>query len=385
VDPTYGRIGDRPSAPAPRFQSFWLALLGLVIALLWLLQDAVLPFMVAFALSYLLDPPVRWMEKFRVRRWIAVSLMVGAVVLVALVALFTVIPQLAGQLASLLERLPAYAARLQQIIGENVSRWVQKFGGWEQLGLKPPGDEFSSAAGDVIGPAVSWGVGFMRSVASGGGTIISVLSLFVVSPIVAFYLLLDWDRMLNAVDGWLPRAHREEIRGVARDVNRAVAASLRGQALVSLFLALWYGIGLQLAGLNFGLLIGLSAGVLSVIPYVGSFVGLGVACLVAIVQFWPEWQAIGLVLLVFVSGQLLEGYVLTPKLIGEAIGLHPVWMMFSLFAFGALFGFVGLLLAVPMSAIAAVLARHALQTYLASPYYHDEGSASVPPGSSHDL
>lgn len=352
-----------------RVQTFWLALLGLTIFLLWLLRDMLLPFIAAFVLAYLLYSPVRRLERLGVRRWIAVTLALGSVIAAGLVILFALVPVLASELASLLEGLPTYASRLQQLIGETTSKWVAKLGGWERLGLRPPGGDPSRSAGDLIGQAAAWSAGFLRSFISGSTAVIGVLSLFVVTPIVAFYLLLDWDRMIAAVDGWLPRGHQEEMRAVARDVNTAIATSLRGQALVCLFLSVWYGVGLALTGLNFGLLIGVGAGLLTIIPYVGSFIGLGFAALIAIVQFWPTWTPILFVLLVFASGQLLESYVLTPKLVGEAIGIHPVWMMFALFAFGALFGFVGLLLAAPLSATAAVLARHGLQSYLASPLY----------------
>lgn len=361
-------IGRRSMA-IRRSQSFWLALAGLAIVLLWLLRDAIVPFVAAFALAYLLDPPVRWLQKLRMRRWLAALLALGATIAIGLLILLIALPPLAGEFASLLEGLPEYASRLQKLIDQTISHWADRFGGWERLGLKPPGGDPTKSPSDLIGQAVAWGVAFLRSLVSSSQAVIGLLSLLVVTPIVTFYLLVDWDRMIATVDSWLPRANRDQLRGIAREANAAVAASLRGQALVSLFLAVWYGAGLLLVGLNFGFLIGLSAGLLSVIPYVGSFVGLTVAALIAIVQFWPEWQPITLVLLVFATGQLLEGYVLAPKLIGEAIGLHPVWMMFSLFAFGALFGFAGLLLAVPLSATAAVLARHGLKAYLASPYY----------------
>lgn len=336
-----------------------------------------LPFVAAFALAYLLYGPVKRLERLGVRRWFAVAVALGSVIAVGLVILFTLVPILASELTSLLEGLPAYAAKLQQLLGETVSKWVARFGGWERLGLKPPGGDPSRSAGDLIGQAVAWSVAFLRSFISGGQAVVGVLSLFVVTPIVAFYLLLDWDRMIAAVDGWLPRDRQQEMRAVAREANHAIATSLRGQALVCLFLSVWYGLGLALAGLNFGLLIGVAAGLLAIIPYVGSFIGLGLAILIATVQFWPSWQPILVVLCVFASGQLLEGYVLTPKLIGEAIGIHPVWMMFALFAFGALFGFVGLLLAAPLSATVAVLVRHGLKSYLASPLYRgaDAGDA----------
>jgi predicted PurR-regulated permease PerM len=199
---------------------------------------------------------------------------------------------------------------------------------------------------------------------------VGVFSLLVVTPVVAFYLLLDWDRMIATLDDLSPRSQRETVRAIARDMNRAVAGFLRGQSLVCLFLGLWYGIGLSLVGLNFGFLIGIGAGLLSFVPYVGSLTALVLSAGIAIVQGWPSWWLFGLSMLVIGIGQFLEGYVLTPRLVGASVGLHPVWLMFALFAFGSLFGFTGLILAVPVAAIIGVLCRFAVSRYVDSPLYH---------------
>jgi predicted PurR-regulated permease PerM len=186
---------------------------------------------------------------------------------------------------------------------------------------------------------------------------------------VAFYLLNDWPRLVAAVDRWIPVPQRDTVHGLARDINTAIAGYVRGQSLVCLLLGCYYAVGLTLAGLNFGFLIGLISGLITFIPYVGSMTGLLLALAVAIAQFWPDWTWIVVILAIFLVGQFLEGYVLTPKLVGESTGLHPVWLMFALFAFGYLFGFVGLLVAVPLAAAIGVLARFALRRYLESPLY----------------
>jgi predicted PurR-regulated permease PerM len=204
---------------------------------------------------------------------------------------------------------------------------------------------------------------------SGSQSVLNVLSLIVVTPVVAFYLLVDWDRMIAKVDSWVPPRHRPTVRGLAKEINGAISGFIRGQALVCLLLGSWYAVALWLTGLNFGFLIGMIAGFLSFIPYVGSLTGLVLSVGVALVQFWPDWLMIGAVLAIFFSGQFVEGNILSPKLVGEAVGLHPVWLMFALFAFGSMFGFVGLLLAVPLAATAGVLARFGLRQYLASPLY----------------
>jgi predicted PurR-regulated permease PerM len=201
----------------------------------------------------------------------------------------------------------------------------------------------------------------------------------VVTPVVAFYILLDWDRMVGKVDGWIPRAHVGEVRKIILDIDRAVAGFIRGQGSLCLILGVWYAVGLSLAGLNFGLLIGFFAGMISFVPYVGSLVGMALGLSVAVVQFWGGdlWTSIGLVLAVFVIGQFVEGNILQPRLVGQSVGLHPVWLMFALYAFGSLFGFVGMMVAVPAAAVAGVLVRYALSRYLQSDIFDGERQAAV--------
>jgi len=191
-------------------------------------------------------------------------------------------------------------------------------------------------------------------------------------------MLLDWDRMVAKVDRWTPRDYVASVRQIAREIDQAVAGFIRGQGSLCLILGIFYAVGLSLVGLNFGLLIGLFAGMISFIPYVGSLVGLVLAVGVAIEQFWPDYIWVGVVLAVFFTGQFIEGNILQPKLVGQSVGLHPVWLMFALFAFGALFGFVGLLVAVPAAAAIAVLVRFAISRYLASPLYTGRGEAPEP-------
>ena len=197
----------------------------------------------------------------------------------------------------------------------------------------------------------------------------SVFSLVVVTPVVAFYLIYDWHRMIRAVDKWIPPQHRVTVRELARQVDVAISGFVRGQTGVCLILGSFYAVALTLIGLNFGLLIGLISGLITFIPYVGSMTGLVVAFGVAVAQFWPNYGPILMVLAVFLVGQFIEGYVLAPKLVGESVGLHPVWIIFALLAFGYLFGFVGLLVAVPLAATIGVLARFVLRRYLQSSFY----------------
>jgi predicted PurR-regulated permease PerM len=185
--------------------------------------------------------------------------------------------------------------------------------------------------------------------------------------------------MMQTVDGWIPIPHRETVRSLARDIDLAIAGFVRGQTGVCLILGSFYALGLTLVGLNFGLLIGLVSGLITFIPYVGSMTGLVLATAVAVAQFWPSWTPILIVVGIFFAGQFIEGYVLTPKLVGRSVGLHPVWLMFSIFAFGYLLGFVGMLLAVPLAAAIGVVMRFTLRRYMASSLYTGEPEPETTP------
>jgi predicted PurR-regulated permease PerM len=212
--------------------------------------------------------------------------------------------------------------------------------------------------------------------------LLDIAALFVVTPVVAFYLLLDWDNMIEKVDDWVPRDNVDTVRHLARQIDATIAGFVRGQGSVCIILGLIYAVGLSIVGLNFGLLIGLFAGLISFIPYVGSLVGLVLALIVAVVQFWPDFVMIGAVIAVFAVGQFFEGNILQPRLVGKSVGLHPVWLMFALFAFGALFGFVGMLIAVPAAASVGVLVRFAISRYLDSDLYHGKQRPVPHPGQS---
>jgi predicted PurR-regulated permease PerM len=218
----------------------------------------------------------------------------------------------------------------------------------------------------MMSKATGWVASFVQSIWSGGMALVNLVSLLIVTPIVAFYLLADWDHLVAKVDSWLPRDHVEDIRGIARDIDKAMAGFIRGQGTVCLLLGLFYAVALSFAGLKFGLAIGFGAGLLSFIPYVGAIIGGVLAIGVGLVQFWPDYSSIFVIIGIFAAGQFIEGNFLSPKLVGSSIGLHPVWLMFALFAFGYLFGFVGLLLAVPLAAAMGVFVRFALSRYLKS-------------------
>jgi predicted PurR-regulated permease PerM len=356
---------------------FWVIALAAATLFLFVLRDILLPFVAGFALAYLLDPLADRLEKIGIGRLGATLIILILFVLIFIVALVLLIPLVAHQLAAFIERLPAYVARLQELAVQEGGSLVEQLGGPEAL------PDLQRSVGNLVGQGAAWFGGFLQSLWSGGQALLSVFALLVVTPVVAFYLLVDWDQMVETVDSWLPVRHRDTIRMIASDIDLAIAGFVRGQAAVCLLLGTFYAIGLSLIGLNFGTLIGMAAGLLSFIPYVGSLTGLLLSVGVAIVQFWPDWTWIVATLAVFVFGQFVEGNILSPKLVGASVGLHPVWLMFALLAFGTLFGFVGLLLAVPLAAAMGVIVRYALKSYMASPLYHG-GPVVKPPGPDND-
>jgi predicted PurR-regulated permease PerM len=357
--------------------AFWVGAFLLLGLLLWLFSDVLLPFAAAVVLGYLLDPVVSRLERLGMNRLGATLFIIACFALVLILISILIVPVLWRQFASFIEALPAYAVKLQGLISGEIGRLSREYGGGliDKLGLgKDAGAELVTATNDLVASAAKWAASFLNSLLTRGAALINLISLLVVTPVVTFYMLLDWDRMVATIDGLVPPRHRETVRELAFEINTAMAGFLRGQSLVCLFLGAWYGIGLSLIGLNFGLLIGIMAGVLSFIPYVGSLTALILASTVAIVQDWPRWNLLALSLTVVLVGQFLEGNILSPMLVGESVGLHPVWLIFALLAFGSLFGFTGLIAAVPVAAAAGVILRFAVARYRESALYKGEPS-----------
>jgi predicted PurR-regulated permease PerM len=352
---------------------FWALILAATILLIWLLSGILLPFAAGIALGYLLDPVADRLQRVGFSRLGAALLMLVGFALIFALVVVLLVPVLTHQLTALIGALPGYIAKLPQFASDLSSRATEGYGAQilDWLGLSggfSPAD-VQKTVGDFVGQGLQWLGAFARSLVSGGTALLGLLSLLVVMPVVAFYMLLDWDRMIATLDTLIPPRNRTDVHAIARDIDRALAGFVRGQSLVCLFLGLWYGIGLSLIHLNFGLLIGLSAGVLSFIPYVGSLTALILSAIVAIVQGWPEWKLLLLTLAIVLTGQFLEGNILSPKLVGSSVGLHPVWVIFALLAFGALFGFTGLIMAVPVAAAAGVILRYLVRRYKESELY----------------
>lgn len=340
---------------------FWLIALAVFILVLWLLAEILLPFVAGLAIAYLLTPLTDRLERLGVNRLAAALLIITVVLMAIVVLILLVAPVLGSQLSSFISNIPGYVAKLQSLLSDQSRPWVQKLVG---VGISA-----DKSIGELVTQGVGWLTAFLKSLWSGGRALVSLFSLVVVTPVVAFYLIYDWHRMIRTVDGWVPVHQRATVRQLAHEIDAAIAGFVRGQSAVCLILGSFYAVALTLSGLNFGLLIGLISGLITFIPYVGSMTGLILSLGVAVAQFWPDYTSILIVLGIFLVGQFIEGNVLAPKLVGESVGLHPVWLIFALLAFGYLFGFVGLLVAVPLAATIAVLARFALRRYLESSLY----------------
>ncbi|WP_332715265.1 AI-2E family transporter [Pelagibacterium mangrovi] len=340
----------------------WIVLLVIFGLLLWMFRGILLPFVLGITLAYLLNPFVDWLEEHKVHRGFAALIVMLIAVLLLITAFLLIVPLLIQQGFGLARNIPGYVEQLQGFIETMIPRLEQWLGA-ERLQELERGLEQMFA--DSIGMLTS----ITGTVMQQSMSIINTIGVLIVTPVVAFYLLLDWDRMVESVDNLFPPLHRAEMRGVFKDMDRALAGFVRGQGAVVGILAIYYAATLSLAGLSFGLAIGLIAGLFSFIPYVGALVGFMLSIGVALVQFWPDWIMIALILGIYLFGQFLEGNILYPKLVGSSIGVHPVWLMFSLFAFAVLFGAVGVIIAVPLAAISGVLVRWAVTKYKSSPLY----------------
>ena len=341
---------------------FWTGAMLFLAFFLYIFSSILLPFVAGLVLAYFLDPVADHLQRLGLSRLLATIVILVLFVVTFALLLIILVPVLASQMSDFIVRLPSYVSRLQELIANRDSQWLKDFIGVD-----------ASVIRSSLDSLLQQGAGFLttllQSIWSSGKTLIDVVALFVVTPVVAFYMLLDWDRMVSEIDKLVPREHVHTVRVIARDMNKAIAGFVRGQGTVCLLLGIIYAVGLTVTGLNFGLLIGLFAGLISFIPYVGSLVGLLLALGVALVQFWPDYINVLYVAIAFGIGQFIEGNILQPKLVGSSVGLHPVWLMFALFAFGSLLGFTGMLIAVPTAAAVGVLVRFVIHRYQQSPLY----------------
>ncbi|MGJ0393729.1 MAG: AI-2E family transporter [Methylocystis sp.] len=353
----------------------WAATLLVLTGVLYVLSPVLAPFVAGSALGYLLDPIADRLQRWGCSRLGAALLLLSIFVALVVTALVVLLPIFAHQLTGLLAALPGYLQTLHGLAtdwsGRFSNEYLKEF--LEKYGLADASAnlDVQKYFNDLASQGASYAGDFLKSLLWRGYALINVISLVVITPVVAFYMLLDWDNMVAVIDDLVPPRHRDDVRMLARDIDRALAGFVRGQSLVCLFLGLWYALGLSAIGLNFGFLIGVMAGFLSFIPYVGTLTALIFSIIIGIVQAWPQIN-LPLEALVIVSlGLILDGYVLSPRLVGASVGLHPVWIMFALLAFGALFGFTGLIVAVPAAAALGALMRFLARRYRASALYRD--------------
>lgn len=344
---------------------YWGLAMAVLLLALWFLGHVMLPFLVGGAIAYFMDPVADRLERAGLSRAAATgTISVMALLLTILLAL-AILPMLFNQLVDLVNEAPNIFRRLQAFVMERFPQVQDETSTLRQT-LESVGKLIQSKGGELANTLVGSAMG-----------VVSAIVFIVVVPVVAFYMLLDWDHMVAKVDEALPRDHAPTVRRLANEINEVLAAFVRGQISVCIAMGTFYSLTLMLAGLNYGLVVGAIAGAITFIPYVGALIGGALAIGLALFQFWGDWLSIGLVVAIFAAGQFLEGNVITPKLVGDSVGLHPVWLLFALSAFGSVFGFVGMLVAVPVAAAFGVLARFGLEQYKQSRLY--TGLQGLPP------
>lgn len=360
--------------PVGQQAKYWGVVTTVFLVTLWFLGDVILPFVLGGAIAYCLDPIADRLERAGCSRVASVAIITLVAAFIFILLILLVIPTLIQQTSSLINTAPVLFERLQSGLTERFPQLMDADSTIRQQ-LLAIGETIQSKGGELVNGILSSALG-----------LINILVLLVIVPVVAFYMLLDWDNMTAKIDSMLPRDHVETVRMLARDIDATLASFIRGQGTVCLILGTYYAVALMIAGLNFGLIVGFIAGLITFIPYVGALVGGVLAVGLALFQFWgsveiadgesisyaTNWLRIGIVAAIFGFGQFLEGNILTPKLVGGSVGLHPVWLLFALSVFGSLFGFVGMLVAVPIAAMIGVVARYGLGQYKNSLLYRGQ-------------
>ena len=341
--------------------AWWLAVAAAFLWILWLLGPILTPFLAGAVLAYILNPAVDWLARHRVSRatGAALVLLLG---FVALLAMFLIVaPLIRKESAELAARVPALLARLDAWLAPTLEAWLGREVHVDFESLKALVTEKVQGSDGLFGK-------LLASARIGGLAVAGWIGTLVLIPVVLFYLLVDWHDIVARVDHLVPRRMHGQVRSIVGEVNAVLAEFLRGQLAVMGLLAAYYAGGLWLGGIEFALPIALVAGGLAFVPYLGFGTGLALALMVAALQAEPMRNLV-VVAVVFGIGQLLESFVLTPRIVGQRIGLHPLAVVFALLAFGQVFGFFGVLLALPASAVLLVGLRHLKDAYVASPFY----------------
>lgn len=345
---------------------FWLGMLLGLLAFMLVFKSILLPFLIGLILGYALDPLADRLEGVKCPRSLAAILVLVGFFLSMVLVFALLLPVLQQQIQHMAEVMPGYIQKTRDVALVLVDQYLGAYINQDVLSAQKIGAQY----GQQI---FNWSTQAMKSLWSGGQTIFDILSLVVITPIVAFYLLRDWDQIITKIDGFLPRQNRSVIHGVMKEIDATLAGFMRGQALVCLALGAFYAIALTVAGLNFGLVIGLFIGLVSFVPYVGAIFG-GILCIgLALLQF-QSFEPVAVIAAIFAVGQFIEGNILSPKFVGENVNLHPVWILFALMAGGALLGFTGVIIAVPLAAVIGVMIRFGLTQYMTTSVYHGQNS-----------
>lgn len=334
--------------------TYWGIATVIFAAALWFLGDVLLPFIVGGAIAYLMDPVADRLERMGFSRVMATATISLVAILAFVLMALLIIPMVVEQTVALFKFAPDLFQRLQGFLAERLPS------------IADEGSTLRQSLASIGATIQSRGAELVQSVFTSALGVVNAVVFIVVVPVVAFYLLLDWDHMVERIDSLLPRDHAPQIRQIAKEIDQTLASFVRGQLTVCAILGTFYAVGLAIVGLQFGLVVGVIAGLISFIPYIGALIGGALAIGLALFQFWGDPIWIGAVVAIFAAGQFFEGNILTPKLVGESVGLHPVWLLFALSAFGTIFGFVGMLVAVPVAAVIGVVARFGVLQYQGS-------------------
>ncbi len=342
--------------------SFWAGTFALFIGFIWIFNNILTPFILGIAIAYLLNPIVsKFAKEKSLPRWV-ISLIILSLFFLFLILVFVTLgPMAFRQLQMLIEQIPNYIQNIMDFVRPYMA-WIQDRVGEDYL--EQINTNISENAGKIVG--VTGGIA--AGIASGGAAVVGFFTTLVLMPLVAYFMMNEWPRIVKWVESLYPRQHEKVIRDILKKIDRKLSGFIRGQITVAFLLAIIYALALTIAGLNYGFLIGLGAGLFSIIPLVGSTLGLIVGIAVAWFQT-GDMVYVGIIAAIFMAGQFIEGNFLTPKLVGDSVGLHPLWIMFALLAGGSLLGIVGMLLAVPVAAVIGVLAGFAIDRYKASPLY----------------
>lgn len=353
-DPKGLSIADRLSLP--RIHWGWLLLLVGFIALFWAARSVIGPFVAGFIVAYLLDPPTQKLEKRGAPRWLAAIVVLLAFFLAIFGVLVAAAPIIQAQVMQLTVSLPKLIDSTLPL-AEKLLQDTRMFGNSQEI------------IANIGNRAVVWMTDAVSTIVAGGLAFVNLISFIVITPIVAFYLLRDWPGIVTQIESWWPRQQLPVVKELLGEANEALSGFIRGQSLVCLTLAVFYAVGWSLVGLEFAVTLGLLAGVLGFVPFLGVIFAVVLSLLIALGQWGLDPLHLGLVIGVFLVGQGLESSVLTPNLIGNRIGLHPVWVLFAVFAGGTIAGIVGVFFAVPVAAVLGVIVRHALGHYRRSNFY----------------